>query len=415
KQLSTRFFASASQPPPADFPILTPKSVGIWLLSSSFLVLAIVVVGGVTRLTESGLSITEWKPVAGVIPPLSRNDWEDEFTKYKATPEFKMLNHSMNLDEFKRIYYMEWGHRVLGRMLGVVFVVPLVYFVATRKVSRSLGYKLGGLAALIGAQGVMGWYMVKSGLEDSIIEKNAVPRVSHYRLAAHLFLAFLLYAGMFWNGLGIIRDWKFAHGAAWSKLPVGESISNCLKRPLTRRFARQAGGVAAVVFITAMSGALVAGLDAGLLYNEWPKMGGRWVPPKEDMFTPFYAQKADKSDLWWRNILENPTTVQFDHRTLALATYLATGQLAWLASRPAYRAALPPAARTAALIAFGMANVQLTLGVLTLLLMVPVDMAATHQAGSLFLLSAAMHVMLVFRKPGHAAKLWRQALAKQTK
>ncbi|KAG6831887.1 hypothetical protein H0H92_007004 [Tricholoma furcatifolium] len=401
-------------PNASELPVLAPRSVGMWLMMSSTLVFAIVVVGGVTRLTESGLSITEWRPITGVLPPLSEAEWEAEFDKYKKTPEFKMLNSSATLSDFKFIFSMEWGHRLLGRLLGVAFVGPLVYFGLKRKISRAQFAQLLGLGTLIGAQGALGWYMVQSGLDEALMEQpGAVPRVSQYRLAAHLGMALVLYAGMFTAGLGIIKDWKFSRGAQWSGM-VADALKpgGVLSNPGVRSFKRQAWALTGLVLLTALSGAFVAGLDAGLLYNEFPLMGGRLAPPTDELFSPEYAKNADKSDLWWRNIFENPTTVQFDHRVLATTTYLSTLLLWASAQRPALRAALPPLTRTAMTAAFAMANVQVLLGISTLLYLVPVPLAAAHQAGSVMLLSAMLHVLITLRRPGHAAQLWRQALAR---
>jgi cytochrome c oxidase assembly protein subunit 15 len=396
--------ADSSPSPP---PVLSPPAVGRWLLFSSTLVFAIVVVGGVTRLTESGLSITEWRPITGILPPLSQDEWEVEFTKYKATPEFKLLNHSITLAEFKSIFYMEWAHRILGRVIGVAFVAPLAYFALRKQLTRSLSRSLPVLALLIGAQGALGWYMVKSGLEDSLMDTpGAVPRVSQYRLAAHLGLALVLYAGMFGAGMAAIKDWKFANGGAWGGLKTPD-WGAVLKDKHLKRFTRQAWALSALVLLTALSGAFVAGLDAGLVYNEFPLMGGRLAPPTDELFSPDYAKRADGSDRWWRNILENPITVQFDHRVLAMTTYCGTGLLYLSTLRPALRAALPPLARTAAAAAFGVANLQVVLGISTLLYLVPVPLAAAHQAGSVALLSAMVHLLVVLRRPGLAARFWR--------
>ncbi|KAF9534963.1 cytochrome oxidase assembly [Crepidotus variabilis] len=395
-----------------DLPLLTPPAVSRWLLASSALVLGIIVVGGVTRLTESGLSITEWRPITGVLPPLSREEWMLEFEKYKATPEFKLMNHSISLEDFKSIFYMEWGHRVLGRLIGLVFVGPLAYFAIRKKIPKSLSLRLTGLATLIGAQGALGWYMVKSGLEDSLMETpGAIPRVSQYRLAAHLGMAFLLYLGMFGTGMAVIKDWKFAHGAPWSGFKGNGSVAeiqSILNNPLVKSFKKQSWVVTGLVLLTALSGAFVAGLDAGLLYNEFPLMGGRLAPPSDELFSPNYAKNPDKSDLWWRNIFENPTTVQFDHRVLATTTYFSTAYLYARTFHPALRAALPPLARMAVMAAFAMANVQVALGITTLLYLVPIPLAAAHQAGSVMLLSAMTHVLITLRRPGAAASAWRK-------
>ncbi|CAA7260253.1 unnamed protein product [Cyclocybe aegerita] len=400
------------QSTPEELPILPTLPVGRWLMFSSALVLAIIVVGGVTRLTESGLSITEWQPITGVLPPLTHDEWMVEFDKYKATPEFKLLNHSISLEDFKSIFYMEWGHRVLGRLIGVVFVGPLAYFALRRKIPKSLTLRLTGLASLIGAQGLLGWYMVKSGLEDSIMETpGAVPRVSQYRLAAHLGMAFLLYLGMFGTGMAVIKDWKFAHGANWSGYT--QDIQKAVTRPLFVSFKRQAWALTGLVLLTALSGAFVAGLDAGLLYNEFPLMGGRLAPPADELFADEYAKNPDKSDKWWRNIFENPTTVQFNHRVLATTTYCATALLFARSLKPLVRQALPPMTHVAMKAAFVMANVQVGLGIFTLLYLVPVPLAAAHQAGSVMLLSAMAHILITMRRPGAAARAWRELLAKK--
>lgn len=245
-------------------------------MGSAVLVFGVIVVGGVTRLTESGLSITEWKPITGTIPPLSQEEWVVEFEKYKATPEFKLyvlpaisdgfepqlkggvhrLNHSMNLEEFKNIFYMEWGHRVLGRIIGVAFVLPLAYFAARKKLTASLPRHLTAMALLLGFQGALGWYMVKSGLEDSLMDSpNAVPRVSQYRLAAHLGTAFLLYAGMFGTGLSVLYDWRFANKGTWSGMAEGATYEKVLANPLVKTFARRSKALTVLVFVTALSGA----------------------------------------------------------------------------------------------------------------------------------------------------------------
>ncbi|KAJ7638531.1 cytochrome oxidase assembly [Roridomyces roridus] len=395
---------SAVQPPP-------PPVVGIWLMVSSVLVLAVVVVGGVTRLTESGLSITQWRPITGILPPLSQEEWDEEFTKYKATPEFKMLNHSATLDDFKRIFSMEWSHRILGRLIGVVFVAPLAYFTMSKKISTPLAIKLWGLGLLIGAQGALGWYMVKSGLEDSIMETpGAVPRVSQYRLAAHLGLAFALYAGMFSTGMAIIKDRRFVNTGMSSGLSFS-SFNAVMENPLMKRFKTYTRVLTGLVLLTAVSGAFVAGLDAGLVYNEWPLMGGRLVPPTDELFAPAYAKNEAKSDVWW-NIFENPTTVQFDHRMLATTTYAGMAVLFAQTFRPAWRAILPPLVVTSTRAAFAMANVQVLLGISTLLYLVPVPLAASHQAGSILLLSTMLQLLVALRRPGAAARAWRNAMNK---
>ncbi|OAX43081.1 COX15-CtaA-domain-containing protein [Rhizopogon vinicolor AM-OR11-026] len=412
RSLENRFFSAnafhaAAQT--SQLPVLASPAVGRWLLISSAMVFAVIVVGGVTRLTESGLSITEWKPITGIIPPMNAEEWGVEFEKYKATPEFKLLNHSITLDEFKSIFYMEWSHRVLGRVIGLTFIIPLVYFRLRKRLNPSMHWRLTGMTMLIAAQGLLGWYMVKSGLEDSIMDTpGAVPRVSQYRLAAHLGTAVVLYAGMLGTGLTVIKDWKYANGRPWG----GSGAINwqdVLSNPAVKRFSRLSKGLTGLVFLTALSGAFVAGLDAGLLYNEFPLMGGRLAPPMDELFSFAYAKNPDGSDVWWRNIFENPTTVQFDHRVLAMTTYLGTCLLFAHSRRPAIRTLLPPLARISVTAAFAMANVQVLLGLATLLYLVPVPVAAAHQAGSIALLSTMVHLLVSLRRPGLAAQMWRKA------
>ena len=229
---------------------------------------------------------------------------------------------------------MEWGHRILGRVIGLGFIIPLAYFALNKRLTATLPKHLFGMALLLGAQGALGWYMVKSGLEDSLLETpGAVPRVSQYRLAAHLGTAFVLYAGMFSAGIATLMDWKYARTGSWAGLKSGDQQwKSVVNNPLVKRFTRNSRALTALVFLTALSGkfyvmiclrmlttiegAFVAGLDAGLLYNEFPLMGGRLAPPANELFSHEYAKKPDGSDIWWRNIFENPTTVQFDHRCL---------------------------------------------------------------------------------------------------
>ena len=348
---------------------------------------------------------------------------------------------------------MEWAHRILGRTIGLAFVLPLCYFALQRRLSRSLRAPLLSLAALLGAQGVLGWYMVQSGLEPANFSADgAVPRVSQYRLAAHLGAALVLYAGMFAAALAVKADWRFARQGAWGgRLSDGRTWEEVLRNPIVRRFKRHAAIVTGLVLFTAFSGtrnntppslffkkisnslllllffflfwvtkgAFVAGLDAGLLYNEFPLMGGRLAPPLNELLSPHYATSPipapttttthhDSTGLW-RNLFENPTTVQFDHRVLAMTTYIATALLFASSRRAAARAVLPPSALRSATSLFAMANVQVLLGISTLLYLVPVPLAAAHQAGSVALLTAALHVLLALRRPGAAALAWRKA------
>jgi len=340
---STADIASAAGP-------ATPshrRAVALWLALCAGLVFAMVVLGGITRLTGSGLSMVEWDPIFGIVPPLSQAEWEEVFAKYRQSPEFRLVNRDMDLAGFKRIYYVEYAHRVLGRVVGIAFFLPLVWFLLRGHVDRPLGWKLVGLFALGGLQGLLGWYMVKSGLVD-------VPRVSPYRLTAHLGLAILIYALMVWTVLDLLRGRAPDRAHAPAGLRAG------------------ATAVAALVFLTILSGGFVAGTKAGYAFNTFPLMAGRWVPAGYLALEP-----------WWRNLFENIAAVQFNHRLLALATLAAVAGL-WLA---ALRAPLAPHGRRLAHAALAMAVVQVGLGISTLLSHVAVPLASAHQAGAIVLLT----------------------------
>ncbi|CAG8474478.1 7055_t:CDS:2 [Ambispora gerdemannii] len=365
----------------------TRPIVGYWLLGTAALVFGIVILGGLTRLTESGLSIVEWKPITGVLLPITEQQWEEEFERYKQFPEYKKLNTEMSLHDFKFIYLMEWAHRMWGRAIGVSFILPAVYFGARGYMTRSASYKVIGLAGLLGFQGFLGWYMVKSGLSEELMDNpGAVPRVSHYRLVAHLGSAFLLYIGMLLTGLQILRDAKIAKGT----FPV--SISKALLNPAINVFRRSAIGTATLIFLTSLSGALVAGLDAGLIYNEFPYMGKNIVPPHNELFSKVYTRPGDV--FAWRNFFDNPTTVQFDHRVMAMTT-LGVVIALWIYSR---RVPITMNARRASNILLGVAGMQATLGISTLIYMVPIPLASAHQAGSLTLLTSALWLVHLMRR-----------------
>ncbi|KAG9238924.1 cytochrome c oxidase assembly protein-like protein cox15 [Amylocarpus encephaloides] len=382
------------------FPETTSKSVAYWLLGSAASVFGIVVFGGLTRLTESGLSITEWKPVTGSLPPLSLADWESEFEKYCASPEFKLLNPHMTLEEFKKIYYMEWGHRLWGRFVGMSFVLPAAYFVARRRVSANMSLRLLGISGLIGVQGVLGWWMVKSGLKDDLFAPGSHPRVSQYRLTAHLSAAFICYTTMLWNGLAILRTNNLLQHPARSHSHLLNLSSGSLSF-----FRKSVAGLAILVFTTVMSGGLVAGLDAGMIYNEFPRMGLGLTPPKSELWSSFYSRKEDQSDLWWRNMLENPSLVQLDHRIMATATFTAILAL-WAYTRfnPRVRAALPKECRKGMLGVVHLVMMQVALGIGTLIYLVPTHLAATHQAGSLALLTG---VVVLGSRTWIPSRAWR--------
>ncbi|KAN0068359.1 Cytochrome oxidase assembly domain containing protein [Elaphomyces granulatus] len=401
--LSISFLSTTArplEPSKSRFPMLSDKVVAYWLLGSAASVFGIVVFGGLTRLTESGLSITEWRPVTGSIPPLSIEDWESEFAKYRSSPEFQLLNPHMNLSEFKSIYYMEWIHRLWGRFIGLSFVMPAIYFVVRKKVSKSMAWRLGGIAGLVGFQGFIGWWMVKSGLKDDLFAPGSHPRVSQYRLTAHLAAAFACYVAMLWNGLTILRSHRLL-----ADPESGINLLNSLKDPKLKLFRRSVAGLGLLVFTTAMSGALVAGLDAGLIYNEFPYMGNGLTPPKSELFDDHYSRLSDKSDLWWRNMLENPSLVQLDHRILALTTFTSVMALWAYSKGSTMRRYLPPAVKKGVhgLVAFTF--IQVTLGISTLLYLVPTHLASAHQAGSLFLLTWVLVLGSRIWHPTRTAKL----------
>jgi cytochrome c oxidase assembly protein subunit 15 len=309
-----------------------------------------VVVGGVTRLTHSGLSITEWQPIVGTVPPLSDAAWHEAFAKYQQTPEFRLVNRHMSLDEFKPIFWMEWAHRLLGRLIGLAFFVPFVYFLLRRRLDWSLGWQLAGIFVLGGLQGAMGWYMVKSGLIED-------PRVSQFRLTAHLGLAFLIYGLMFWVALGILRP-RDAHPDP--------------RLAVLRRFSTW---LVALIFVMVLTGGFVAGIRAGFAYNTFPLMNGHVVPPELFMLEP-----------WWLNFFSNMATVQFDHRLLAWALAFLVPWF-WLRAR---LAPLSDAGRLACHALLAALALQVILGIATLLLVVPIGLAAAHQAGAVLLFSAAL-------------------------
>ena len=353
------------------------------------------------------LSITEWKPVTGAVPPTSAADWESEFTKYQSSPEYKILNPNMTLDEFKSIYYMEWTHRIWGRFVGISFLLPSIYFIARRKVSAPMAGKLIGIAGLIGFQGFLGWWMVKSGLKDDLFAPRSQPRVSQYRLTAHLGAAFICYTAMLWNGLSILRSHRLLADPA-----AAVKTLFILRSPELKIFRLSVAGLAVLVFCTAMSGGLVAGLDAGLIYNEFPMMGLGLTPPKSELFSDFYSHTADKSDLWWRNMLENPSLVQLDHRILATTTFTSIMAL-WAYTRfsPTLRKMLPAAGKKGMHGVVGFVCLQVALGISTLIYLVPLPLASAHQAGSLALLSSVIILGGRVWAPGRASKLFSQRLA----
>ena len=323
-----------------------------WLWVVAGCIFLMVVVGGATRLTQSGLSITEWKPVMGVVPPLSQEAWQAEFAKYRAIPQYATLFPDMDLAGFKSIFYWEWGHRLLGRIIGIVMAVPLIVFWVTGRLTPRLKPRLLGLFALGGLQGLIGWFMVKSGLSERT-------EVSQYFLALHLVTASFTLVWSIWLAEGL------------RAAPATRAT------PATDRLRRTATLIVAAVLLQVGLGALVAGLHAGLTYNTWPLMDGHIVPPLADL--------ARQSPLWI-NLFENITTVQFDHRMVA---YLVLG-LALTHAADAW-GAVPdtPAARRAAILA-AVVLAQATIGITTLLLVVPLWAALLHQAFAMIVLGTAV-------------------------
>lgn len=326
------------------------RQVAIWLLVCCALVFAMVVVGGVTRLTHSGLSMVEWQPIVGTIPPLTQEQWERTFEKYRQTPQYQQVNRGMSVEEFKGIFWWEYFHRLLGRAIGLAFFVPLLYFVIRGKVDRALAWRLSAIFLLGAVQGVLGWYMVKSGLIDE-------PRVSQYRLSAHLGLAFMIYAAMLWIALALLRP----------PAPRPDQAR--------RRLHRYALGLSVLVFAMVLSGGLVAGIHAGLAYNTFPLMHGHLMPPEYLALAP-----------WYRNFFENIAAVQFNHRLIAWLLFLLI-PLFWFSAR---KVVLPVGARSACNLLLAMLLTQVALGISTLLLLVPVPLAIAHQAGALLLFTAVL-------------------------
>ncbi len=320
-----------------------PGPISNWLLLVAALVFAMVLVGGITRLTESGLSMVRWEPISGAIPPLNEAAWEAEFEAYRASPEYQQINRGMSLSEFKEIFFWEYVHRLLGRFIGLAFAVPLLWFAWKRAVPKGYGWRLVVLLALGGLQGAIGWWMVASGLVDR-------PEVSHIRLAVHLLTALLIFGGLIWTAL---------------------DLRNLARNPAARpaRVTVVAAWTFSLLGLQLLFGAYVAGLDAGYAFNSWPKMGEEWFPADTPMLQPFLANFAD-----------NPVVVQFVHRWLAWV--VAGAALALAASAWARRLHLSAAAVVVTLL------LQILLGVATLVSGVELHLAIGHQAMAALLLGA---------------------------
>jgi cytochrome c oxidase assembly protein subunit 15 len=332
-------FARPSEPRPR------PRAIARWLVVVAALVFAMVVVGGITRLTESGLSITRWDVVAGTVPPTSDAQWQAEFDAYRQTPQYRQINRGMQLDDFKSIYFWEYVHRLLGRLIGFAFALPLLFFWWRRAIPRGEGRRLVGLLALGGLQGGIGWWMVASGLVDR-------PDVSHIRLAVHLLTALTIFGCLIWTALDLFRR---------ARAPEAPRV----RAPLVGLW------TLSLLFLQFLFGAYVAGLEAGYAFNSWPLMGEEWFPAETPMLEPFL-----------RNFADNPIVVQFVHRWLAFAVAamaLILAAKAWRAGRP-WHAQILAAAVTA----------QVMLGIMTILSGVEIGIAVGHQAMAALLLAAVV-------------------------
>lgn len=339
--------------PDAPLPDSARRRIGTWLALWAAMVLVLVLIGGATRLTESGLSITEWKPVTGVIPPLNERAWEAEFARYQQIPEYRQLNLGMSLSQFQVIYLWEFSHRLWARLVGLALALPLLYFLWRRELRGALAWRIGGILVLTGLQGAMGWYMVKSGL-------TIRTDVSQYRLAAHLALALVVYALAVWTAAGL--------------LGVGGRVEMA-DRQGDAKLRRRTAWFAGFVFFTIISGAFVAGLDAGHAWNTFPLMGGRAVPPGYAALSP-----------WYLNAFENIAAVQFHHRLLGMTVALLS-LLLWRSSRGV---ALPDRARRWFAWLAVLALAQVGLGITTLLLAVPVPLGVLHQLGAVLVFTTAL-------------------------
>lgn len=338
-----------------------PRAVIYWLFGVAALCLTIAVIGAITRLTESGLSMVEWKPLLQDIPPMSEGAWRHVFALYQASPQYQQVTHGMSLEDYKGIFWWEWFHRLLAQLIGVAFLIPFLWFFIRRQLPRRLVPYLVGLFALGGLQGLLGWAMVASGLVDR-------PSVSHYRLAAHLSLDLTIYSLTLWTAFFVAR-------------PRAEQTAPAKARPALHRHA--------VIGLTLLAttivwGAFTAGLRAGLLYNSFPLMGDGIAPP--DLFA---------LEPWWTNFTGNPSAVQFVHRMLAISTGLVLMALAYR-----LRAAeIAPGLRRAATLLFLVVALQIFLGIETVLNQVPIWLGALHQANAIFLLGVVVRVLFLLRAP----------------
>ena len=324
----------------------TTRPIRVWLLVMMALVVAMIVLGGATRLTNSGLSITEWLPIRGAIPPLTDAAWETEFAKYRQIPEFRLEHPDMDMAGFKFIYFWEWAHRQLGRVIGLAFALPLAWFATKRRIPQGYGWPLVTILLLIGLQGAVGWWMVASGLEDDMTA------VSHYRLAIHLAMAFAVLGSLFWL-------WR--------------SLATVQTEPVAKPVLSKS--IAALTFAQIVLGAFVAGTHSGKSYNTWPLMDGDVIPSGYGVMEPA-----------WRNLFENTAAIQFNHRTLA---YILLALAVWAF----VRAPRGTAYRKAAGAFKGLLLWQVALGIWTLLAVAPLNLSLLHQFSSIWVFLAAVWLM----------------------
>ena len=338
------------------------RIIAFWLFICAATIFGMVILGGLTRLTDSGLSMVEWAPIMGILPPLNQAEWLESFRLYQQFPEYKVINSTMDLNGFKSIYWFEYSHRILGRFIGFLFFFPMVFFFLKGWVKPSLKIKLIAMFILGGLQGLLGWYMVKSGLVNN-------PHVSQYRLVAHLGLALFVYAYILWIGLGLYfqKDQN-------NSQQIDSAIPSALKS--------YALLLVLLVFITLLSGGFVAGLKAGHVFNTFPLMNGQLIPEGLLSLEPF-----------WRNFFENMMTVQFNHRVIA--TILLINIIIFYLI--AIRKTLPNRIRHALHLMVIMLVIQVSLGISTLLLHVPIPLAASHQAGALILFTLLLFVAHQFK------------------
>lgn len=330
------------------------RAIAAWLLGLFALVACMIIVGGLTRLTDSGLSITEWKPVTGAVPPMSEAVWQDEFAKYKEIPEYQLQNKGMSLAEFKVIYWWEWGHRQLGRLVGLVWAIGFFYFLARRQIPKGWTGRLVFVGALGGLQGAIGWWMVSSGLTGRMLD------VASYRLATHLGLAFVILGFLIW----------FAWQLQRSEMELFQA-----RRNKEQRFVTLTTLLLALAFVQILSGALVAGIDAGRGYIDWPLMNGQFLPDESFDYAPF-----------WSNFFENPALVQFNHRMLGYITLAATLYL-WYSSR----GSAIVATRRACVWVLATVLAQMVLGIVTVLNAAPWQWAILHQLGAIIVIVSVLN------------------------